>query len=101
MPDARQLAEIANAGAIVSDCVLVLRRDFSQAILEQKRIRVFNAAARSGAAEQRFGYIEGMETFDVLEAYTEKADGRKVVVDSSRIITRDAGGILRGPTPWT
>ena len=55
------------------------------------RITLQKEGAISSVGQQRLSYIEGMETLTILEAYTQKADGRRLDVDPAQIITSDAG----------
>src|SRR5262249_53023931 len=53
------------------------------------RIKILGESALRTIGQQTVSYIEGMQTLDIVAAYTEKADGRKITVDPSSIITRD------------
>jgi transglutaminase-like putative cysteine protease len=55
------------------------------------RIAIQKEGAISSVGQQRLSYIEGMETLTILEAYTQKADGRRIDVDPAQIITSDVG----------
>ena len=39
-------------------------------------------------------YIEGMQTLEIVDAFTEKADGRRIPVNPDEIITQDAASGL-------
>jgi uncharacterized protein DUF3857 len=51
-------------------------------------LQVLTTAAVTQLAQTPIGYIESMQDVDVLEAYTRKADGRKINVEASGIVTR-------------
>src|SRR6185437_8310157 len=46
-------------------------------------LQVLTAAAVTQLAQTPIGYIESMQDVDVVEAYTRKADGRKINVEAS------------------
>ena len=46
-------------------------------------------------SQQQLVFIEGMQSLEILEAFTEKSDGRRISVDPSKIITRDAGSVMQ------
>src|SRR5262249_36731976 len=46
-------------------------------------------SALRAVGQQTISYVEGMQTLDVVEAYTEKADGRRIAVDPASMMTRD------------
>lgn len=60
----------------------------------RQRFTIRFAIARESAlrviGQQSVAFVDGMETLDITEAFTEKADGRKVPVDPATILTRDA-----------
>src|SRR6185312_11412376 len=55
-------------------------------------LQVLTAAAVTQLAQTPIGYIESMQDVDVVEAYTRKADGRKINVEASGIVTRQPPG---------
>src|ERR1051326_1915835 len=54
--------------------------------------QILTAAAVTQLAQLPIGYIESMQDVDIVEAYTQKADGRKITDDRSAIITRQPPG---------
>ncbi len=55
-----------------------------------KRFKILTPSAIALVSQQMETYIDGMETLDTVEAFTEKSDGTRVPVDPANIITRDA-----------
>src|SRR5262249_28701791 len=41
-------------------------------------------------AQQSLSFVESLNRLEVVEAYTQKADGRKIAVEPGNILTRDA-----------
>jgi hypothetical protein len=60
-------------------------------------LRASNAAAARLLAEQAIPFSEQIETVEVIEATTLKADGRKLPVDPSRILTQLQPGVTNNP----
>jgi hypothetical protein len=67
-----------------------INADRTGQILETRRVKVLSVAALQQIAQQSTQYVEGMQSFETVAAFTEKADGTKVPVDPATIITRDA-----------
>ncbi len=59
--------------------------------------QILTAAAITQLAQLPIGYIESMQDVDIVEAYTQKADGRKIAVDKGAIITRQPPGASQLP----
>jgi transglutaminase-like putative cysteine protease len=59
-------------------------------ILETRRIKVLSIAAVDEISQQTAQYIDGIQSFDIVEAFTQKADGTKVPVDPATVVTGDA-----------
>ena len=72
------------------DNVLRVNADRTADYAETRRIKVTSLAAVRQVAQQTLQYVEGMQTFEITAAFTEKADGRKLQVDPATFITRDA-----------
>jgi hypothetical protein len=60
-----------------------------------KRIKILSQGVIQSLSQQQVQFVEGMQKLETLEAFTEKADGRHVAVDSANIITRDAASGLQ------
>lgn len=69
---------------------VVLQPDLSFAVTSTVRLKILRESAIRTLGQQSLSYIESLETLDVVEAYTEKPDGRKLPVDPAKILTRDA-----------
>jgi transglutaminase-like putative cysteine protease len=76
------------------DRTVTLHTDRTAESVTTTRIRILGEAALRAMGQQTASYIEGMQTLDIAEAYTEKADGRRVAVDPVSIITRDEASDL-------
>jgi hypothetical protein len=92
-------AALAAAGDTTSSSVaydvnLILRADRSAEKTQTARITVLSEGGVQAVGQQTLSFIEGMQTLEILEAYTEKKDGRKIPVDAATIITRDASSGL-------
>jgi hypothetical protein len=72
------------------DISIEVRADHSATEIDTSRIKVLMPNAIGAVTQQQIVYVEGMQSLDTLEAFTEKADGRRIAVDPSNIITRDA-----------
>jgi hypothetical protein len=75
--------------SLAFDRTITLHADRTAEAVTTTRIKILGEAALRGMGQQSVSYIEGMQTLDVVEAYTEKADGRRVAVDPAGVITRD------------
>ena len=72
------------------DAVLTVNMDRTAELVETRRITVLAPESIKAVGQQVATYIDGMEKLDVVEAYTQKADGRRLVVPPERIFRRDA-----------
>ncbi|HEV2958000.1 MAG TPA: DUF3857 domain-containing protein [Xanthobacteraceae bacterium] len=75
--------------SIAFDKTITLHADRTAESLSTTRIKILGESALRTVGQQTLSYVEGMQTLDVLEAYTEKADGRRIAVDPASIMTRD------------
>jgi hypothetical protein len=71
------------------DYTLKLNADKTGEYLETRRVKVLGVAALRQVAQQTIEYVEGMQSLEIVGAFTEKADGTKVPVDLATVITRD------------
>jgi hypothetical protein len=55
-----------------------------------QRIKILTPSAIAIVGQQQLTFVEGMETLETIEAFTQKSDGTEVPVDPANIITRDA-----------
>jgi len=73
---------------------LTVRADLTATILATKRLKILAPAAIQPLSQQQLLFVEGMQTVDILEAFTEKADGTRVPVEAANILTRDGASGL-------
>ena len=71
---------------------LMVRADGTATTMETQRVKVLATALVGPASQQHVQFTDGEEKLDIIEAYTEKADGRKVPVDPASIITQGVSG---------
>jgi hypothetical protein len=74
----------------IFDYALKLNADRTGEFLETRRVKVLAVAALQDVAQQNVDYVEGMQSFEIVAAFTEKATGTKMPVDLATVITRDA-----------
>jgi transglutaminase-like putative cysteine protease len=72
------------------DMHVTVRPDLTAEIRNTVRYKVLREAAISRLGQQSLPYTESLNPLEVLEAFTEKADGRRIAIDPSLILTRDA-----------
>ncbi len=73
---------------------LTVRANRTGTEISTKRIKILTPSVVQTLSQQQLQYIEGMQTLETLEAYTEKSDGRHIPVDPANILTRDAASGL-------
>jgi hypothetical protein len=69
---------------------VTVRADRSAVDEFTKRFRILTASAINLVSQQHETFVEGMETLETVDAFTEKPDGTRVPVDPANIVTRDA-----------
>jgi hypothetical protein len=74
---------------------LTIRADRTASGTSTKRIKILSASAIQPLSQQQMQFIEGMQSLETVEAFTEKADGRRVPVDPAGIITKDGASGLQ------
>lgn len=72
------------------EAVLAVKPDRTAEFLETRRITVLSPDAIRPAGQQVLTWIDGLESLDVIEAYTQKKDGARLDVAPNRILRRDA-----------
>lgn len=80
----------ATSFTVAQDTVLTIRPDFSSEKVVKMRINVLGEAAIAAVGQQSINFKESHQTLEVVEAYTEKEDGRRIPVEPATVITRDA-----------
>jgi hypothetical protein len=73
---------------------LTVRADLTATNLATKRLKILAPAAIQPLSQQQLLFVEGMQTVDILEAFTEKADGTRIAVEAANIVTRDGASGL-------
>jgi hypothetical protein len=73
---------------------LTVRADRTATEVSTKRIKILTPSVIQTLSQQQLQFIEGMQTLETLEAYTEKSDGRHTPVDPANIMTRDGASGL-------
>jgi Domain of Unknown Function with PDB structure (DUF3857)/Transglutaminase-like superfamily len=69
---------------------VTIRTDRSAVDEFTKRFKILTASAINLVSQQHEIFVEGMETLETVDAFTEKPDGTRVPVDPANILTRDA-----------
>src|SRR4051794_26958576 len=77
-PDTPQQSE--DPGSISTNTVTTFRADQTVEDVETLRVRILNEGSLSSAGQQRLSFIDGVQKLQIVEAYTEKSDGRRVSV---------------------
>ena len=72
------------------DARVAVRPDLTATIDNTVRFKVLRESAIRTLGQQNLSYVESLNPLEVVEAYTEKSDGRKMHVDPGSILTRDA-----------
>jgi hypothetical protein len=67
---------------INSDLTAIQDTTVRQKVLKESAIRILG--------QQSLSFAESISTVEIVEAYTEKADGRRLALDSANMFTRDA-----------
>jgi hypothetical protein len=73
---------------------LTVRADLTATNLATRRLKILAPAAIQPLSQQQLLFVEGMQTVDILEAFTEKADGTRIAVEAANIVTRDGASGL-------
>jgi hypothetical protein len=81
---------------VVEKSELVVHADKTMDVTNMKSYTILSEAAIDSAATQVSGYIENMHLLDVAEAYTLKANGKRIDVDLATIVRRDGASGLAG-----
>ena len=74
---------------------LIVRADRTAIDVFTQRLKILTPSVIATASQQQLTFVEGMETLETLEAFTEKNDGTKVPVGQTNVITRDAASGLQ------
>lgn len=69
---------------------VTVHADHTATEVSTEKVKVLTQSAVETVSEQQLTFIEGIETLDTVEAYTAKADGRRIPVPAKNILTQDA-----------
>lgn len=69
---------------------ITLNPDRTSLTRHTARIGVRTAAGARTASQQTLSFIEGLETLEVIDAFTEKPGGRRIDLDRSKITIRNS-----------
>src|SRR5712691_1647101 len=72
------------------DTRIVVRSDLTAAVDHTVRYKIVRESAIRTLGQQNLSYSETVNPLEVVEAYTEKSDGRRIEIDEGHILTRDA-----------
>ena len=72
------------------DVHMVLRPDLTATINGTARFKILRESAIRALGQQTLTFVESLNPLEIIEAYTEKPDGRKLAIDPAHILTRDA-----------
>ena len=72
------------------DMHVVVRPDLTAAVVRTVRYKILRESAIRSLGQQNLSYVESLNPLESVEAYTEKPDARKIMVEQSHILTRDA-----------
>ena len=78
------------------DVHIVVHPDLTSTSTSTTRFKILRESAIRTLGQRSLSYLESLDTLEIIEAYTEKPDGRKSRVDPPRILTRDAATGLDG-----
>jgi transglutaminase-like putative cysteine protease len=72
------------------DVHVIVRPDLTATINSTTRFKILRESAIRALGQQSLTYVESLNPVEIIEAYTEKPDGRRVAIDPTNILTRDA-----------
>ena len=72
------------------DIHMIVRPDLTSTVNSTARYKILRESAIRALGQQTVPFVESLNPLEVVEAYTEKPDGRKLSVDPANILTRDA-----------
>ena len=73
-----------------ADVHIAIRPDLTASIKWTRQYKILRESAIATLGQQTLSYVESLNPIEVVEAYTQKADGRKIMLEQDRILTRDA-----------
>lgn len=69
---------------------LTVRADHTATNVFTQRFKILTQSAIASISQQKLTFVEHVQTLDTIEAYTAKADGRRIPVTAKNILTLDA-----------
>ena len=80
--------------AVEYESHLTVREDRTATEISTQRIKILTSGAAQTLSQRQLQFIEGAQTLEILEAFTEKSDGRRILVDPASIIAGGAASNL-------
>jgi hypothetical protein len=74
---------------------VTVRADRTATAVFTRRFKILTPASIQPISQQQLWFVEGMQSIEVVEAFTEKADGRQVPVGPANMIIRDGSSGLQ------
>jgi transglutaminase-like putative cysteine protease len=72
------------------DARMTIRADLTSTTDSTVHFKVLRDSAIRTLGQQSLSYVESLGSLEVVGAYTQKADGRRIPIEASGILTRDA-----------
>jgi len=94
-PSAQAIQSAQAPYAVQYDARVTVRADRTATDTFTHRIKILTPGAIATVSQQQLTFVEGMQTLETVEAFTEKSDGTKVPVGPANIMTRDAASGLQ------
>jgi Domain of Unknown Function with PDB structure (DUF3857)/Transglutaminase-like superfamily len=69
---------------------IAVRADRTVSDTFTQRFKILTPGAAASVGQQKLMFVEGAQTLSTLEAYTQKADGRRIPVAAKNILTQDS-----------
>jgi len=89
-PSAADADRNSPAYSMSGDVHITVRPDLTSDVNTTSRFKILRESAIRTLGQQNLSYVESLNALEVIAAFTEKADGRKIEVEQGNILTRDA-----------
>jgi len=89
-PSANDADRNSPAHTLSAEVGITIRPDLTATTDSTVRLKILRESAIRALGQQNLTYVESLGSLEVIEAYTEKPDGRKLAIDPAHILTRDA-----------
>ncbi len=73
-----------------ADLHLTVRPDLSSISENRIQYKILRESAIQSVSQRELSYVESFGSLEIIDAYTEKPDGRRIPVDEAHRLTRDA-----------